>query len=280
MTPQAIDSIDDPRVAEYRNVPDAERLRTRGVFVAEGRQVVRHLVTASRFRTRHVLVSPAALESLRDVLESRADVPVYTMPVDRLAALVGFDIHRGCLAIGERLPAAGLDAWLRDAAPSRLLVVGERVGNADNMGALFRNALAFGAGGVLLSPGCCDPLYRKSIRVSMGGALRLPYAVDEHWPAGLRALKEAGFRVFGLTPLASARELEDALASLVPDTSVALTLGHEGHGLSDEAMRIADDHVRIGMRTGVDSLNAATAAGIAFHACRRRLGWPANAADW
>jgi tRNA G18 (ribose-2'-O)-methylase SpoU len=276
---RAIESIDNPRVAEYRNVPDAELLRTRGVFVAEGRQVVRQLLTASRFRTRSVLVSPSALESLRDVLEARG-VPIYTMPIDRMATLVGFKMHRGCLAIGERLPAAGVNAWLREAAPSRLLVVGERVGNADNMGALFRNAVAFGAGGVLLSPGCCDPLYRKSIRVSMGGALRVPYAIDGHWPAGLHALKDAGFRVFGLTPLASARELEDALASLVPGTPVALTLGHEGNGLGDEAMRIADDHVRIGMRTGVDSLNAATAAGIAFHACRRRLGWPANAADW
>jgi tRNA G18 (ribose-2'-O)-methylase SpoU len=274
-----IESIDDPRVADYRNVPDAELLRTQGVFVAEGRQVVRQLLTASRFRTRSVLVSPSALESLHDVLETR-DVPIYTMPIDRLATLVGFNMHRGCLAIGERLPAAGLDAWLREAAPSRLLVVGERLANADNVGGVFRNAVAFGAGGVLLSPGCCDPLYRKSIRVSMGGALRVPYAIDEHWPAGLHALKNAGFRVFGLTPLAAAHELEDALASLVPGAPVALTLGHEGDGLGDEAMQIADDLVRIDMRTGVDSLNVATAAGIALYTCRRRLGWPASAAGW
>jgi len=274
-----IESIDDPRVADYSNVPDAELLRTQGVFVAEGRQVVRQLLTASRFRARSVLVSPSALERLRDVLETR-DVPIYTMPIDRLATLVGFNMHRGCLAIGERLPAAGVGAWLREAAPSRLLVVGERLSNADNVGGVFRNAVAFGAGGVLLSPGCCDPLYRKSIRVSMGGALRVPYAIDEHWPAGLLALKDAGFRVFGLTPLAAARDLEDALASLEPGTPVALTLGHEGDGLGDEAMQIADDLVRIDMRTGVDSLNVATAAGIALHACRRRLGWPTNAAGW
>lgn len=279
MIVHVIESIDDPRVADYSNVPDAELLRTQGVFVAEGRQVVRQLLTASRFRARSVLVSPSALERLRDVLETR-DVPIYTMPIDRLATLVGFNMHRGCLAIGERLPAAGVDAWLREAAPSRLLVVGERLSNADNVGGVFRNAVAFGAGGVLLSPGCCDPLYRKSIRVSMGGALRVPYAIDEHWPAGLLALKDAGFRVFGLTPLAAARDLEDALASLEPGTPVALTLGHEGDGLGDEAMQIADDLVRIDMRTGVDSLNVATAAGIALHACRRRLGWPTNAAGW
>jgi tRNA G18 (ribose-2'-O)-methylase SpoU len=274
-----IESIDDPRVADYRSVPDAVLLRTQGVFVAEGRQVVRQLLTASRFRTRSVLVSPSALESLRGVLEAR-DFPIYTMPIDRLATLVGFNMHRGCLAIGERPKQPGLDALLRDAAASRLLVAGERLANADNMGALFRNALAFGAGGVLLSPGCCDPLYRKSIRVSMGAALRVPYAIDEHWPAGLHALKNAGFRVFGLTPLASARELEDALASLVPGTPVALTVGHEGDGLGDEARQIADDLVRIGMRSGVDSLNVATAAGIALYTCRRRLGWPASAAGW
>jgi tRNA G18 (ribose-2'-O)-methylase SpoU len=278
--PVAIESIDDPRVAEYRNVPDAALLRTRGVFVAEGRQVVRQLLTASRFRTRSVLVSPSAFESLRDVLETRGGLPVYTMPVERLEALVGFNMHRGCLAVGERPRALTVDGCLRDAAASRLLVVCERLGNADNMGAIFRNALAFGAGGVLLSPGCCDPLYRKSIRVSMGAALRVPFALDENWPGGLQAVKDAGFRMLCLTPARPSRTLEDALASLTPSAPIAVVLGHEGDGLSDGARRAADDCARIDMAADMDSLNVATAAGIALYACRRRLGWPANAAGW
>jgi tRNA G18 (ribose-2'-O)-methylase SpoU len=269
----AIESVDDPRVAEYRSLPDAELLRASGLFIAEGRLVVRHLLTASRYAARSLLVSPVALEGLRDILGERAALPVYVMPVERLTAVVGFNIHRGCLAIGERHPAPELAAWWREASPARLAVVLERVGNADNMGAVFRNALAFGAGGVLLSPGCCDPLYRKSIRVSMGAALRLPYAVDEHWPDGLRMLKAAGVRVLALTPQSPAHDLDTAVASIHPAGGAALMLGHEGEGLSAEAMRLADERARIELRADVDSLNVATAAGIALHACRRRLGW-------
>ena len=269
----AIDDLDDPRVAEYRNLPDPALLRDHGLFVAEGRQVVRHLLASGRFRAKSVLVSPAALESLREAIDARPVLPVYVLGVERLAALVGFNLHRGCLALGERPAAMAVDTWWRDAAPSRLVVAVERVGNADNMGALFRNALAFGAGGILLSPGCCDPLYRKSIRVSTGAALRLPYAVDDRWPGSLRALQAEGVRVLAMTPRADARELDDALASIEPGAAVALLVGHEGDGLGDEAMDAAGERVRIALAPGVDSLNAAAAAAIALHACRRRLGW-------
>jgi tRNA G18 (ribose-2'-O)-methylase SpoU len=271
-----IDDLDDPRVAQYRNLPDPELLRTHGVFVAEGRQVVRHLLASTRFAIRSVLVSPAALGGLHDALEARAALPVYVMSVGRLSALVGFNLHRGCLALGERPPAIPFGAWWHEAAASRLIVALERVGNADNMGALFRNALAFGAGGILLSPGCCDPLYRKSIRVSMGAALRLPFSVDPQWPEGVCALRRAGARILALTPHAPARDLGDALAGCEPGTTVALMLGHEGEGLSEPAMNAADERVRIALAPGVDSLNVATASAIALHACRRRLGWPAS----
>ena len=273
-----VDNLDDPRVAEYRNIPDPALLLGHGVFVAEGRQVVRHLLASDRFEARSVLVSPAALEGLRDALVTRGPLPVYVMAVERLTTLVGFNVHRGCLAIGMRPPATPAASWWQEAARSRLVVAVERVGNADNLGALFRNALAFGAGGVLLSPGCCDPLYRKSIRVSMGAALRLPYAIDHEWPGGLRAMQASGARVLALTPQAPARDLDDALASIAEETAVALLLGHEGGGLTAAAMDTADERVRIAMRSGVDSLNVATAAAIALHACRRRLGWPGGAA--
>jgi tRNA G18 (ribose-2'-O)-methylase SpoU len=273
-----IESLDDARVAEYRNIPDPELLRDHGLFVAEGRHVVRHLLASPRFETRSVLLSPAACEGLRDALGAREALPVYVMPVERLTALVGFNIHRGCLAIGVRPRAATVASWWQDAAASRIVVAAERVGNADNLGALFRNALAFGAGGVLLSPGCCDPLYRKSIRVSTGAALRLPYAVDEQWPGSLRTMRAAGARVLALTPRPPAREIDGALAALGAGSSVVLLVGHEGDGLSEAAMDAADGRVRIPTAAGVDSLNVATAAAIALHACRRRLGWPAGEA--
>jgi tRNA G18 (ribose-2'-O)-methylase SpoU len=269
-----IDSLDDPRVAAYRDIPEPERLRRQGGFVAEGRLVVRHLLASDAFETRSVLVSPAALEGLRDAIEPRPDLHVYVMPVDRLAALVGFNVHRGCLAIGGRPPACTVAAWWRAAAPAGLAVAVERVGNADNMGAIFRNALAFGAGGILLSPGCCDPLYRKSIRVSTGAALRLPYAVDEAWPAALHALRAVGARVLAMTPHPPARSIDDAVAPCDGGATIVILVGHEGDGLSEAAFATSDERVRIPLAQDVDSLNVSTAAAIALHACRRRLGWP------
>jgi len=269
-----IESLDDPRVAEYRDIPDPALLRDHGVFVAEGRLVVRHLLASRRLDTRSLLVSPAAVEGLRDVLDGRDALPVYVMPVDLLSALVGFNMHRGCLALGTRPPALAVADWWRQVAPSGLVVTAERVGNADNLGALFRSALAFGAGGILLSPGCCDPLYRKSIRVSTGAALRLPYAVDEAWPEAIRALRAAGARVLALTPHLPARDIDDAVALSGDGAPIVLLVGHEGDGLSDEALAAADERVRIPLAPGVDSLNVAAAAAIALHACRSRLGWP------
>ena len=269
-----IDSLDDPRVAAYRDIPDPELLRRQDAFVAEGRLVVRHLLASNRFETRSVLVSPAALEGLRDAIEPRPELHVFVMPGDRLAALVGFNIHRGCLAIGARPPAVSVADWSRAAIPAGLAVAAERVGNADNLGALFRNALAFGAGGILLSPGCCDPLYRKAIRVSTGAALRLPYAVDEVWPDAIRELRAAGARVLAMTPRPPARDLDDAVARCGKDAFIVIMVGHEGDGLAEEALAAADERVRIPLAPGVDSLNVATAAAIALHACRSRRARP------
>jgi tRNA G18 (ribose-2'-O)-methylase SpoU len=146
----------------------------------------------------------------------------------------------------------------------------EGVANADNVGGIFRNALAFGAGGVLLSPTSCDPLYRKATRVSSGATLRLPFAIASSWPGDLLALKRAGYDILALTPGTGALDIEDALARRPLDARLALLVGHEGHGLSEEALLAADDCVRIAMAPGVDSLNVASAAGIALYACNRR----------
>ena len=265
-----IDDLDDPRLADYRNVPDPVLLRDRGVFVAEGRIVVRHLLESSRFMTQSVFVSPAALEGLGEALARHPAVPVFVMPVERLSALVGYNMHRGCLAIGARPVPPPVGDWVASIRGARLVVAVEGVANADNIGGIFRNALAFGAGGVLLSPTSCDPLYRKATRVSTGATLRLPFTIAGSWPGDLLALKKAGFHILALTPDDSARDIEDALARQPHDAKLALVLGHEGTGLTEEALLAADDCVRVAMAPGVDSLNVATAAGVALYACTRR----------
>lgn len=255
-------SIDDPCLDDYRNVPDPELLRSRGVFVAEGRHVVRRLLTESRYKTRSLLLTRAAADSLADLLPQLDAIPVFTVSQDAMNAVTGFNIHRGCLAIGERLP---LPPWQSLAGDARRLVVLEHVSNADNVGGIFRNAAAFGVDAVLLGPSCTDPLYRKAIRTSMGAALRLPFAMLEHWPDDLQRLKAHGLRLMALTPAADAHAIDE----VQPPGRAALLLGHEGEGLSNEALAAADIRVRITMAAGMDSLNVATATAIALYALSR-----------
>ncbi len=162
---ERVRDVDDPRLADYRDLRDGERRRRDRTFIAESRQVVRRLLGGSRFRARSVLAAEAAAEDLRDVLTG--GLPVYVAPEATLQRVVGFNIHRGCLAVGERGAELALDGLL----DARVLLVLEGVTNPDNIGGAFRNAMAFGVGGVVLAPRCSDPLYRKAIRVSMGGTL-------------------------------------------------------------------------------------------------------------
>jgi tRNA G18 (ribose-2'-O)-methylase SpoU len=256
--------IDDPRLDDYRNIPDPDLLRSRGIFVAEGRHVVRRLLI-SRFRTRSILVTAAAYDAIRDVVEHAADVPVFVVSQDAMNAITGFNIHRGCLAVGERPPAA---RWQDVVHAASTVVVLERVSNADNVGGIFRNAAAFGAGAVLLGPACADPLYRKAIRTSMGAALHVPFAALPGWPGDLEHLKRDGFTVIALTPGSGARPLTQ-LDGVVPPVRAAILVGHEGDGLSSEALAAAHVRVRIPMAGAVDSLNVATATAIALYELSR-----------
>ena len=257
-----VDDPADPRLDDYRNVPDAELLERRGLFVAEGRLVVRRLLASSRFAARSVLVTAPARESLKDVLDG-CDLPVFVVPQLLLNGITGFNIHRGCLAIGER--GAGPD-WRTLVGGSPVIVV-ERVANADNIGAIFRNAAAFGAAGVLLERSCTDPLYRKAIRTSMAAALSVPFARLEPWPDALGALRRQGVTLVGLAT--GAGETLDAVARTVRGHTVALLVGHEGDGLSEAAIAACDHLARIPMAAGVDSLNVATAAGIGLYEMRK-----------
>jgi tRNA G18 (ribose-2'-O)-methylase SpoU len=259
----AVTHISDPadrRLDDFRAVREPELAASRGLFIAEGRLVVRRLLTQSRLATRSVLVTPSARQAVEDVMPSRPDLEVYVAPQDVMNTVTGFNIHRGCLATGVRPATTG---WRELATHARRLVILEHVGDADNVGAIFRSAAAFDADGVLIGPTCADPLYRKAIRTSMGAALTLPFAYLEPWPAALYELTNDGWAVAALTPTADAVPLHDFAAS--SHERVALAVGHEGTGLSEEALRAANYHVRIPIRAAVDSLNVAAAAAIALY---------------
>jgi tRNA G18 (ribose-2'-O)-methylase SpoU len=251
----------DPRVAEYRDVPEPELIRARGLFVAEGRVVVRRLIDERRYVVRSLLLNEAARGEL-DPWLARLDpaVPIYICAAGHFLGMTGLNIHRGCLALVERPAAPLLDGVLRDA---RLVVALEDVANADNVGGVFRNVAAFGADAVLLSPSCCDPLYRKAIRTSMAATLRVPFARIEAWPGGLLDLRTRGFTLVALTPRGPAQAL-DGFARTTRSDRLALLVGAEGAGLSAAVEQAADVHVRIPMRPVLDSLNLAVATGIAL----------------
>ncbi len=267
-----VSSAADPRVADYRAIPDPELVRARGLFVAEGRLVVARLLAQDRFPVRSVLVNAAALEGLREAVEARPGLPVFVAEADTLSAIGGFNFHRGCLAIGERLALPPADALLVSAAPRRPLVILEGVTQADNVGSVFRNAQAFGAAAVLLDPATCDPLYRKALRTSMGNVLHVPYSRLEHWPGALALVRAAGFRIVALTPRPPATPL-DAFLDASGSAPLALLVGAEGAGLRRETLEKADDRVFIPMAPGADSVNLATATGIALHAIHARTGF-------
>jgi tRNA G18 (ribose-2'-O)-methylase SpoU len=260
---QPIVSVSDPRVADYRGLRDGELLRQRGLFIVEGRSNLRRLVRESPHRPRSLFLSEPASEALRDLLgELASDIPVFVASRAVLSDIAGFDIHRGCLAACER-PAPVPPASLLAAPDTEsLVVVLEGLANPDNVGVVFRNAQAFGADAVFLSPHCCDPFYRKAIRVSMGAALCVPSARLSAWPEALAVLRAAGYCVVALHPGDGCQPFD--AATRLP-RRVALMLGSEAVGLSSDALAAADRRLRIGMRAGFDSVNVATASGIALH---------------
>jgi tRNA G18 (ribose-2'-O)-methylase SpoU len=257
-----IDSEDDPRLVPYSRVGDAAWLRDQGLFVVEGRLIVERLIAAGRCAIDSILVTPAARRALAGRLETAA-ADVWVCSPGTLARVTGFNFHRGCLALARRPASRSLDDWL---AGDRVLLALDGVGNPDNVGGLFRTAAAFAAGGILVSPTTADPLYRKAVRTSMGAVLQVPWAPAE-WPEALGLLRSRGYRVAALTPHLDAISIDRFVSHRYP--RVALLLGAEGPGLTDETLAAADDRVRIPITAAIDSLNVTVAAGIALHALRR-----------
>jgi tRNA G18 (ribose-2'-O)-methylase SpoU len=257
----------DPRIVEYVGLTDVGRRRRIepaydgvGIFIAEGELVVRRAVEAG-YPLRSLLVDAKRLPALDDLVNDY-DAPAFVASQEILAATTGFHVHRGVLGSFTRLPEPPLDQLL---ATSQRLLVCESLTSTTNLGAVLRSAAALGIDGVLLSPHCCDPLYRRAVRVSMGEALRLPTRRAEAWPQSLDDVRAAGFTILALTPSHDAESIDE----IEIRGKVALLLGEEGFGLTDEALRAADHRVRIPLAPGVDSLNVAAAAAVACYVVGR-----------
>ena len=249
----------DARIAAYRDIREKDLTGRQGRFVAEGKVVLNVLFSSARFRAESVLVLENRLAGLEAALAAcPSDVPVYTATAPVMDAIAGFHVHRGVLAIGRRDADLSLPALLAPLPPRALVVVLCGIANHDNMGAIFRNAAAFAADGVILDETCCDPLYRKAIRVSVGAALKVPFARAGAIGDIVSELEASGFELLALSPAGS----ESIYEIGVPERA-ALLLGTEGEGLPGEIMQRLKT-ARIPMSPDFDSLNVATASGIAL----------------
>jgi tRNA G18 (ribose-2'-O)-methylase SpoU len=260
-----IGAPDDSRLEPYRHVGDPEWIRSRDLFVAEGRLVVERLIELERFDIESVLVNRAAHDALFERLSS-LDRSVYVCDDSTLASITGFNFHRGCLALVARPAPRPADELL----PARRLLALEGVGNPDNIGGLFRTAAAFAVEGILLNHTSGDPLYRKAIRTSMGAALKVPFARIENddWLVRLDTYRRSGFKVIALTPAADAEPLARFAGQVRAEDRLIVLVGAEGPGLESATLANADARVRIPIDSAVDSLNVVVAAGIALQQLR------------
>jgi tRNA G18 (ribose-2'-O)-methylase SpoU len=255
-----IDDPDDPRIAAYLDVRERDLAGRQGLFMAEGEVVLRVLVNRAPERTVSLLIAEKRLAALEPLIAGLpAGVPVFLASQRVLDRIVGFPMHRGILALGRRPPATSAEALLAGLGRRAVVLVLYGVANHDNVGGIFRNAAAFGADAVLLDAACCDPLYRKAIRVSVGASLVVPFARLEGSDSGLAALATHGFEPIALSPAGAI-----PLADLARPERVAILLGSEGHGLAEDVLARCRS-VRIPMAEGFDSLNVGTASGIVLH---------------
>jgi tRNA G18 (ribose-2'-O)-methylase SpoU len=257
---ERVDVADDPRLADYRELRDAAaRRRIEGdeLFIAEGPVAIERLIAAEH-RVRSVLVSEQKYTRMGDVLD-QVDAPVYVVDRMLLREIVGFDLHRGAIAAANRLRPPTLEELLRTS--SRIAVL-EGLNDPENLGAIARSAHALGIDALVLDPTCIDPYTRRTVRVSMGEILHLPWCriTTDDWPGALDAIVDAGFETWALTPAADA---EDIWARAVPER-LALALGAEGPGLRSRTIASTTRRVRIPIGHDVDSLNVGAAAAVAF----------------
>lgn len=266
--------IDDPaddRIAGYRDIRERDLTGRAGRFVAEGTVVLRLLIDAhvagGAFAADSLLLLENRVAGLDDIMDRVPDdVPVYVASREIMNAIAGFDIHRGILALGRRRQAPAIADIVTSLPPSALVVAACGIANHDNIGAIFRNAAAFGADAVLLDETCCDPLYRKALRVSVGSVLKIPFARAGSIGEMLTTLADGGFGIWGLSPSGTTD-----IRQIRPAPRLALLTGTEGEGLPPEVMH-AIHTARIPQAPGLDSLNAGTATGVALFEMASAMG--------
>ncbi|MGY2874736.1 tRNA G18 (ribose-2'-O)-methylase SpoU [Marmoricola sp. URHA0025 HA25] len=261
-----IDSAEDPRLADYRDLRDVQLRQhfeaEHGLFLAEGEKVVRRAVEAGH-QPRSFLMAPRWLDGLADVL-SRSDAPVYVVSEALAEEVTGFHVHRGALASLHRNPLPSVDEVL---AGARSVLVLEDIVDHTNVGAIFRSGTALGFDAVLVAPRCADPLYRRSIKVGMGAVFATPWTRLPDWYDALQTVSAAGFTTVALTLAEGALPIEEAVAGI---DRLALVLGSEGHGLSPRWQESSDRLAIIPMAAGIDSLNVAAATAVACYVAARR----------
>jgi tRNA G18 (ribose-2'-O)-methylase SpoU len=261
----------DPRIAEFVSIKERDLTGRQGRFIAEGTVVLTMLARAhlagGDVRAEKILLLKNRVEGLSASLETfPADVPVYVAEGAVLDAIAGFNLHRGVLAVGKRVEPPALAVQVAALPAHSLVLVGCGISNHDNIGSLFRNAAGFTADAVLLDETCCDPLYRKALRVSVGSVLTIPYSRQGSAEALLGTLAEAGFEIWALSPSGTVE-----IGEITPGERVALVMGTEGEGLPASILDRFRS-ARIAQAAGLDSLNVGTASGIALYHLARTMG--------
>lgn len=283
-----LESAQDPRVADYTQLTDVHLRKLRepveGMYIAESSRVLRRALAAGH-EPRSFFLAEKWLADLQDVFDAYPEVPVYIGSAALLEEITGFHLHRGAMAAMQRprpVPLPALLAGARGATGpeesgdravagrssklrSRVAVL-EDLTDHTNVGAIFRSAAAIGVDAVLVTPQCADPLYRRSIRVSMGTVFQVPWTRVDPWPAGIEQLKEAGYFVAGMSLGEGAITLDELVAQ--DHQNLVLIFGTEGDGLKPETDQLLDARVTIPMLNGVDSLNVAASSAVAFYATR------------
>lgn len=263
-TPISIFDPADPRIALFRDIRERDLVGRQGLFIAEGEVVLRTLLASGRHRPKMVLIDERRLATLSPLLDGLGDaVPLYVASREVLDGIAGFPLHRGILAAGECGPPLAPAELLAPAGP-RIVLVLAGIANHDNLGGIFRNAAAFGAAGILLDADCCDPFYRKAIRVSVGTTLTLPFARLAPGDDIIDLLRGFSYEALALSPAG-----REGLAAGVGAPRIAVLLGAEGPGLPADLLARARS-VSIPMAAGVDSLNVATTSGIVLFALSQR----------
>jgi len=264
-----VQSVDDPRLATYRELSQRNLTRYSGLFVAEGEKVVERLI-ASDFEVASILAEPAFAEKYEPQVSP--DVPIYVASRELLEKTVGFNFHRGVVACGRRKPAVPLAQIMESLSQPRPTIIAcPDVQDPTNLGSIIRSAAAFGCSCVLLGSKCADPFSRRVLRVSMGAALQLPIIESRDLAADLKQVAATDFELIA----AVIDRATEPLASAGRGERLALLLGSEGHGLSSEWLELAHRRVTIPMQLGIDSLNVAVAAAVLlYHFCRDQTPSP------